>query len=80
MADPCADIKARLDAANRAYDRLVAGEQVVVIVDAFRSRVEYKPAELSQLTQQIAVLQAQYNACINPGKITALTRPVTFRF
>jgi hypothetical protein len=80
MTLPCADIKARLDAANRAYDRLVAGEQVVVIVDAFRSRVEYKPAELSQLTQQIAVLQAQYDACINPGKVTALTRPVTFRF
>ena len=80
MTDSCAEIKTRLDAANRAYDRLVAGEQVVVIVDAQRSRVEYSPAKLSDLTQQIQVLQAQYDACVNPGKVTALTRPVTFRF
>jgi hypothetical protein len=53
---------------------------VVVIVDAFRSRVEYKPSNLQELTQQIAVLQTQYDACINPGKVMPLTRPIRFSF
>lgn len=76
----CEDIKARLDAALAARDRLIAGEAVVVIVDAFRSRVEYRPADIQTLTTQIARLQVEYNACINPGKPNVLTRPLRFVF
>lgn len=80
MAD-CSAIQTRLNQAIAARDRLIAGSQVVVIVDAFRSRVEYKPADLSTLTAEIQKLQAEYNACVNPpGTVTALTRPVQFIF
>jgi hypothetical protein len=80
MAD-CSAIKARLDEAIDARARLVNGSQVVVIVDAFRSRVEYKPADLSTLTAEIQRLTAEYNACINPGQpVVALTRPLRFIF
>lgn len=77
----CEDLKKRLDDANAAYDRLVAGAQVVVIVDAFRSRVEYKPADLNLLTQQIVLLQVQYDKCLNPGRRAApVTTPIQFVF
>lgn len=76
----CEDIKARLDNAIAARDRLVNGEQVVIIVDAFRSRVEYKPSDLPHLTAQIGLLRVEYDKCINPGKRHVLTRPVQFYF
>ncbi len=76
----CEEIKARLDAAIAARTRLVSGAQVVVIVDAFRSRVEYTPMKLADLTAEIQKLTAEYNNCNNPGRTVALTRPVTFTF
>lgn len=79
MAD-CAAIKARLDSAIAARDRLVAGAQVVVIVDGARSRVEYTPAQMPMLTVEIQRLTAEYQLCINPGKPNVLTRPVQFIF
>jgi hypothetical protein len=80
MAD-CTAIKNRLDSAITARDRLITGSQVVVISDAQRSRVEYRPADLSTLTAHIAQLQAEYNACVNPGQpVQALTRPIKFVF
>ena len=76
----CEALKARLDNAIAAHDRLVNGESVFVIVDAFRSRVEYTKANLSDLKQAIARLQVEYDKCINPGKRIFLTRPIHFRF
>ena len=76
----CEDIKARLDAALAAYDRLIRGEQVVIIVDAFRSRVEYKAADASELVAAIAVLRVTYDRCLNPLKTPVLTTPMRFSF
>lgn len=78
MAD-CTAIKTRLDQLIAARDRLQTGKQIVVIVDAFRSRVEYKPADLNQLYVDIALAQAQYDACVN-GTPVALTKPFQFFF
>lgn len=80
MAD-CSALQTRLNNAIAARDRLIGGAQVVTIVDQGRSRVEYKPADLNTLTAEIARLQAEYNACINPGgPVVAVTRPLTFTF
>lgn len=77
----CEDIKTRLDDAIAARQRLVTGSQVVVIVDAFRSRVEYKPVDLPDLTAEIQRLQAEYNVCLAAcGRVTPLTRPLRFIF
>ena len=76
----CEDIKARLDNAIAARDRLATGSQVVVIVDAFRSRVEYRPVDIDKLTAYIQLVTAEYQACLNPCKRNVLTRPVQFRF
>ena len=76
----CEEIKARLDAANAAYDRLARGEQVVIIVDAFRSRVEYKPSNLSELFSAIQLMQVEYDRCINPTQRPIATTPVRFSF
>lgn len=76
----CAAIKTRLDNAIAARDRLIAGQQVVVIVDAFRSRVEYSPAQMPVLIAEIQRLTAEYQSCINPGTPTVLTRPLQFIF
>lgn len=76
----CEELKTRLDNAIAAHDRLVNGESVFVIVDAFRSRVEYTKANLGDLKQAIARLQVEYEKCINPGKRVFLTKPVQFVF
>ena len=82
----CEDIKQRLDDAIAAKHRLMTGAQVVVIVDAFRSRVEYRAADADKLTEYIQLTQAQYQACINANTNSVcplpnvLTRPVRFIF
>lgn len=79
MAD-CAIIKAQLDEAKRAYDSISNGQQVVVIVDAFRSRVEYARANMGELKAKIGLLEAQYAACVAGNPRAALTRPIQFWF
>jgi hypothetical protein len=77
----CEDILANLNAAKNALQALQTGAQVVVIVDAFRSRVEYTPAKKPELIAYVAYLQAQYNACMNPnGPVIPITRPIRFVF
>lgn len=80
----CEDINQRLQDAIAAKDRLMTGAQVVVIVDAFRSRVEYRPADVDKLTQYIALLQVQYQECLNANSScpqrNVLTRPTRFIF
>jgi 4-hydroxy-L-threonine phosphate dehydrogenase PdxA len=79
MAD-CSAIKAQLDEANRAYDSISNGAQVVVIVDAFRSRVEYGRANMPELKVKIALLEAQYAACLAGKPRAVMTRPIQFWF
>jgi len=78
MAD-CTALKTRLDQLISARDRLLTGRQIVVVVDANRSRVEYTPANSNSLYAEIAKLQAQYDACIG-GVPTVLTRPFQYFF
>jgi len=80
MAADCSVIKAQLDEANRAYNEISNGAQVVVIVDAFRSRVEYGRANIPELKAKIALLQAQYVACLAGKPHAVMTRPVQFFF
>lgn len=79
MAQDCAAIKTQIDNLTAARTRLLSGQQVVVVVDAFRSRVEYKPADVDKLYTEIAKLQAQYDACIS-GNPVVMTRPLQFIF
>lgn len=79
MAEDCTALKTRLDQLIAARDRLLTGKQLVVVVDANRSRVEYTPAKSDELYAEIAKLQAQYNACIG-GTLTVLTRPLQYFF
>jgi hypothetical protein len=78
MAD-CAAIKTRLDAAQAALDALQRGAAIREVQDADGSRVMYTPASLPALISRVAVLQAQYDACI-AGTATVVTRPVNFFF
>lgn len=77
MAD-CAAIKARLDSALSAYDRLVTGGAIRVVQDSDGSRIEYTAANSARLYADIGLLQAQYDACT--GKPAVVTRPLTFIF
>lgn len=79
MADDCAAIKSRLDAAQAALEGLIAGGAVRSVTDSDGSRIEYTAAKLSDLRSYIALLTAQYNACIG-GTGTVVTKPVNFFF
>lgn len=74
----CEDILQRLNDAIDARQRLMTGAQVVIIVDAFRSRVEYRPADSDKLAQYIGLLQTQYQACLNANnpQLDAFGRPI----
>lgn len=78
MAD-CAAIKAKLDSALDAYTRLTQGGAIRVVQDSDGSRVEYTAANAGRLYANIALLQAQYDACI-AGVPASVTRPVNFLF
>lgn len=87
MLPDCSQIQTRLTNAISARDRLINGEAVVIVVDAFRSRIEYRPADLQKLTVEVARLQVEYAQCINPEldqfgrrRHVHLTRPVQFLF
>jgi hypothetical protein len=74
---------------EQARISLMSGQQVVVLVDAFRSRVEYNKGDLARLTQEIALKRAQYTACVRgclrrpgdprPDRVV-MTRPLQFFF
>lgn len=78
MAD-CAEILARLNAAKVALEALYKGGTVRSITDADGSRIEYNAAKPERLISYVALLQAQYDACI-AGTSPVLTKPVNFYF
>ncbi len=78
MAD-CAAIKTQLDAALAALTALQNGAAVRSITDSDGSRIEYQSSNMSALASRVALLQAQYDACI-AGSGTVVTRPVNFYF
>lgn len=75
----CATIKSRLDAAQAALEGLIAGGAVRSVTDSDGSRIEYTSANLPSLRSYIALLQAQYDACIG-GTAAVVTKPVNFFF
>lgn len=77
MAESCAEIKTRLDAARAAYESLMQGGGIRSITDADGSRIEYTTGNLPSLQSYIALTQAQYDACIG-GTGTVVSRPVQF--
>ena len=79
MAEDCAAIKSRLDAAQAALEGLIAGGAIRSITDSDGSRIEDTSAQLPSLRSYIALLMAQYNACI-AGTGTVVTKPVNFFF
>lgn len=79
MAETCADIKAKLDAKQAVLDRLVSGTGIRAVQDTDGSRVEYSQGNVDLLKEQIALLQAQYQACVD-GRGAAITRPLNFIF
>ena len=52
-------MQARLDAAEAAYDKLMSGKAVRVLVDQNGERVEFTPANASRLAAYIVDLQTQ---------------------
>lgn len=63
MAD-CSAIKTQLDAKQALYDRLIQ-PGVRVVQDADGSRIEYSLPNVNALREQVALLQAQYDRCLN---------------
>lgn len=79
MADTCTELKNRLDAANLAAASIRSGGGVRSVTDSDGSRIEYSTANLPSLLSYIALLQAQYDACVQGGG-AVVTRPVQFFF
>lgn len=52
-------LQARLDAAEAAYDKLMSGKAVRVLVDQNGERLEFTPANASRLAAYIVDLQTQ---------------------
>lgn len=74
MAD-CAAIKTKLDEAEAALHRVHLGGTVRRVRDLSGEEIEYNAANLANLKSYIALLTAQYAACLN-GTGVAITRPV----
>lgn len=79
MAETCADILARLNAAKAALAGAQQGGAIRSVTDTDGSRIEYTAANPGRLVSYIALLQAQYDACIS-GTTPVVTRPVNFFF
>lgn len=75
----CAAIKSQLDAANAALTALQNGAAVRSITDSDGSRIEYQSTDIGKLMSRVALLQAQYDACL-AGTGAVVTRPVNFYF
>ena len=52
-------LQARLDAAEAAYDKLMSGKAVRVLVDQNGERIEFTPANAGRLAAYIVDLQTQ---------------------
>ena len=52
-------LQARLDAAEAAYDKLMSGKAVRVLVDQNGERIEFTPANAARLAAYIVDLQTQ---------------------
>lgn len=65
MSD-CATLKAKLDAAEAVYDRLLQ-PGVRVVQDSDGSRIEYSLGNVALYRDKVALLRAQYDACTRPG-------------
>lgn len=78
MAD-CADILRQLNAAKAALEALNTSGIIRSITDTDGSRIEYSVQRPQNLTSYVALLQAQYDACI-AGTATIVTKPVNFFF
>ena len=52
-------LQARLDAAEIAYDKLMSGKAVRVLVDQNGERIEFTPANAARLAAYIVDLQTQ---------------------
>lgn len=74
----CASIKTDLDAAKAVLDRMMA-PGIRAVQDSDGSRIEYTVGNLNAQREKVALLQAQYDACVS-GKRTAMTRPINFVF
>lgn len=77
MAD-CASIKIELDAATAILDRLIQ-PGVRAVQDSDGSRIEYTMGNVNAQKAKVALLQAQYDACVNGSRV-AMTRPINFIF
>lgn len=77
MSD-CTSIKTELDAARLVLDRLIQ-PGVRAVQDSDGSRIEYTLGNLNAQREKVALLQAQYDACVG-GTRVALTRPISFLF
>lgn len=62
-----ATLQQRYDLAVEAYDKLVRGESVRVVVDQNGERVEYSPANAVRLAAYIADLARQLGTSQNTG-------------
>ena len=78
MAD-CASILAQLNEAKAALHALNIGGVVRSITDSDGSRIEYSQANKTGLASYVALLQAQYDACV-AGTPAVLTKPVNYFF
>lgn len=79
MAESCADILNRLNEAKLAMHNARIGGVLRSVTDSDGSRIEYSQANLTNLSSYIALLQAQYDACVG-GTAAVVTRPVNYFF
>jgi len=80
MAETCPEIYTRLLSARAALDGLMKGGAVRAITDTDGSRIEYTSANPGRLISYVALLEAQYAACIGGTSPPVVTRPVQFFF
>lgn len=76
--DPCQALKDELDKAKATYERMTA-PGIRTVRDSDGSYIEYTTGNVEAYRDRLALLQAQYDACI-AGRGAALTRPLTFTF
>jgi hypothetical protein len=79
MAVDCAALLAQLNEAKAALHALSIGGVVRSITDSDGSRIEYSQANKVNLVSYVALLQAQYDACIG-STAPVLTKPVNYFF
>lgn len=80
--EQCAVIQARLDGAEDAYDKLMRGKSVRVLVDQNGERIEFTPATLPNLRVYIAELNQKLLAggCGGCTVSPFATSPLEFYF